>query len=290
MEGFRCGYVTLVGKPNVGKSTLLNALIGKKLSIVTPKAQTTRHRVLGILSEPDAQVIFLDTPGVIAPRSGLHQSMMHSVAGAVDEADLLLFVADACADQPDRRSLERIRARSAILVLNKVDRTSQHAVLPLAKAYLDLRAFEAVIPVSALRGDNVDALLKEIKSRLPLGVPLYPVDMLSEHPERFFVSEIIREKVFSHFRQEVPYAVAVNIRRYEENPGRKDLIQADIVVERSSQKGILIGAGGRALKAVGTAARKDIEVFLDREVYLNLFVQVRPNWRNQNALLQSYGY
>ncbi len=290
MAEFRCGYITLVGMPNVGKSTLLNRLLGKKLSIVTPKAQTTRHRILGILSEPELQIIFLDTPGVIRPHTGLQQSMMRRVTGAVGEADLLLFLADARADSPDTLSLGRASGQPAILVLNKIDLIRQAEVLPLVKAYLDLRAFEAVVPVSALKGFNVDVLLAELKGRLPLGGPLYPADMISEHPERFFVSEIIREKLLERFRQEVPYSVAVNISRYEENPGRKDFIQVDIVVERQSQKGILIGAGGRALKAAGVAARKDIEEFLGRAVFLQLFVQVRPNWRNQDKLLRSYGY
>ncbi len=290
MVEFRCGYVVLVGKPNVGKSTLLNQLLGRKLSIVTPKAQTTRHRILGILSEPALQIIFLDTPGVIRPRTRLQQSMMRRVTGAVGEADLLLFLADARADSPDTLSLGRTSGQPAILVVNKIDLIRQAEVLPLVQAYLDLRAFEAVVPVSALKGFNVDVLRAELKARLPLGGPLYPADMISEHPERFFVSEIIREKLFERFRQEIPYSVAVNISRYEEHPGRKDFIQADIVVERQSQKGILIGAGGRALKAAGIAARKDIEEFLGRRVFLKLFVQVRPNWRNQDTLLRSYGY
>ncbi len=274
----------------MGKSTLLNSLLGQKLSIVTPRAQTTRHRILGILTEPALQVVFLDTPGVIRPRSGLQQSMMRQVSMAVSEADLLLFMADARADRPDALSLERVHGLPAILVLNKVDLIRQDKVLPLAEAYLQLRAFEAVVPVSALKGQHLDALMQELRERLPVGQPLYPEDMLSEHPERFFVSEIIREKLFDRLRQEVPYAVAVNVRRYEENPGRKDLIHADIVVDRPSQKGIIIGARGRTLKAVGSAAREDIEVFLGRGVYLKLFVQVRPDWRNQEGLLRTYGY
>jgi len=274
----------------VGKSTLLNALLGRKLSIVTPKAQTTRHRILGILSEPSVQIVFLDTPGIIRPRSGLHQSMMRRVSAAVGEADLLLFLADASADQPDTFSLEQTSHRRSILVLNKIDLVRPAQVLPLVEAYVKLRAFEAVVPVSALKGDNLSPLLTEIRERLPQGARLYPDDMISEHPERFFVSEIIREKVFERYRQEVPYTVAVNISRYEENPGRKDLVHADIVVERASQKGILIGAGGKALKAVGIAARKDIETFLGRPVFLKLFVKVRPNWRNRDVLLRSFGY
>ena len=289
-DDFRCGYVTLVGKPNVGKSTLLNRLLRKKLSIVTPKAQTTRHRILGILSEPAWQVIFLDTPGAIRPRTGLQQSMMRRMADAVAEADLLLFLADARADRPDTLTLGRVRSRPAILVVNKMDLLHPAEVLSLVDAYLQLRTFEAVVPVSALKGRNIDVLLEELTQRLPRGVPLYPADMISEHPERFFVSEIVREKLFERFRQEVPYSLAVNVSRYEENPGRKDFIQVDIVVERPSQKRILIGTGGRALKMAGVAARRDIEAFLGRAVYLKLYVQVRRNWRNEYTLLRSYGY
>ena len=287
---FRCGYAALVGRPNVGKSTLLNRLVGKKLSIVTHKVQTTRHRILGILSDDGLQVVFLDTPGVIQPRSGLQQSMMRQVQGALSTADLVLLMVDARDTEPDEHMLQRTQGLPTLLLLNKVDRIQERKVLPLADAYLGLRDFEAVLPLSALTGYNEEALVAELRQRLPVGPPLYPPDMISEHPERFFVSEIIREKVLQQFRQEVPYAVAVNISQYDEVPGRKDLIHADIVVERASQKGILIGAGGRALKAVGVAARKDIEAFLGRPVYLKLFVQVRANWRNQSTLLRSYGY
>ena len=274
----------------MGKSTLLNRLLGQKLSIVTPKAQTTRHRILGILSEPEHQIIFLDTPGIIRPRYGLHQSMMKTVTSTIAEADLLLFMADASEDRPDNFSLDVIGDHRSLLVLNKIDLVRPLDVVPLVHAYVKMRAFEAVIPVSALKGENIIALMSEIRERLPLGNPLYPEDMISEHPERFFVSEIVREKIFQCYRQEIPYTVAVNISRYEEHSGRKDLIYADIVVEQPSQKGILIGKGGRALKAVGIAARKDIEEFLGRPVYLKLYVQVRANWRNRERMLRSFGY
>ena len=289
-EGFRSGYVTLMGKPNVGKSTLLNALLGRKLSIVTPKAQTTRHRVLGIVSEPLSQIIFLDTPGVIEPRYRLQESMMRAVSGAVADADLLVFLADAQADSADTQSLGHIAGRPALLAINKIDLIRQEAVLPVLEKYMALHAFEAVLPISALTGYNLDVLLTEIRARLRPGPPFYPTDMISEHPERFFVAEIIREKVFERFRQEVPYSVAVNVNQYTERPGKKDYIEAEIVVERPTQKGILIGAGGNALKAAGIAARKDIEILLGKPVYLKLFVKVRPNWRNRDTLLRSYGY
>ncbi len=289
-QDHRSGYVALVGKPNVGKSTLLNALLGHKLSIVTPKAQTTRHRVLGIFSDEAMQIIFLDTPGIIRPRYKLQEAMMHAVSGAVADADLLVFLADARQDSPDTLSLEQAGARPAILAVNKIDLIQQEEALPLVEQYLALRAFEAVIPISALKGYNLDALMDEIKARVPLGPPFYPKDMISEHPERFFVAEIIREKVFQQYKQEVPYSAAVNIANYEDRPDGKDLIEAEIVVERETQKGILIGKGGRALKRVGTAARKDIETFLGKPVFLKLFVKVRSDWRNRDVLLRSYGY
>ena len=286
----RSGYVSLVGKPNVGKSTLMNVLLGRKLSIVTPKAQTTRHRILGIFSDETTQIIFLDTPGIITPRYKLQESMMHSVHGAIADADLIVFMADARQDRPDTLSLEQVGGRPAILAVNKIDLIEQQDALPLVEHYTRLRAFEAVIPLSALNGFNLDVLMEEIKKRLPPGPPFYPKDMISEHPERFFVAEIIREKVFQHYKQEVPYSTAVNITSYEERPDGKDRIDAEIVVERETQKGILIGKGGKALKKVGTAARKDIEAFLGKGVFLKLFVKVRSDWRNRDVLLRSYGY
>jgi GTP-binding protein Era len=286
----RSGYVALIGKPNVGKSTLMNALMGKKLSIVTPKPQTTRHRVLGILSDEGYQIIFLDTPGIIEPRYGLQRSMMHSVHDAIADADLLVFMADATKDRPDTLSLGRIGDRPALLALNKMDLIKQERAIPLVTTYDELHDFEEIIPISALTGYNLDLLLEHIVQRLPLGPPFYPKDMLSEHPERFFVAEIIREKIFEQYREEIPYSTQVNIVSYEEREDEKDFIDAEIVVERNSQKGILIGKGGRALKQVGMAARKDIEAFVGASVYLQLHVKVREDWRNRGNLLRSYGY
>ncbi len=292
-ENHRSGYVAIVGKPNVGKSTLLNALIGKKLSIVTRKPQTTRHRVLGILSGDDYQIIFLDTPGIITPRYGLQEAMMRNVQAALRDADVILFMADASTGKVDTRSLELIKGmkdRPVLLVLNKMDLIRQEEALPLVEAYLKAFPFDAVIPVSALKGKNLDKLLEEIIRRLPPGPPYYPKDMLSEHPERFFIAEIIREKIFEQFRDEVPYSTQVNIVRYEERPAGKDFIDAEIVVERPTQKAILIGKGGEALKRVGIRARKDIEAFLGKPVFLQLHVKVREGWRDKDQFLRSYGY
>ncbi len=289
-EDFKSGYVALIGKPNVGKSTLLNALMGQKLSIVTPKAQTTRHRVLGILTEAGTQIIFLDTPGIMHPNTRLDQSMMRKVRESVTDADLIIFLVDARAEQPDLQGLKAILDRPAILALNKADLVQQHALLPLVHTYTNLHSFEAIVPISALKETNLDALMGEVVCRLPPGPALYPAEMISEHPERFFVSEIIREKVFEQFRQEVPYSSTVMIANFVERSAGKDLIEAEIIVERPSQKGILIGAGGAALKAVGIRSRQDIEQFLGRKVYLKLYVRVRRDWRNQGRWLQSFGY
>lgn len=289
-EGHRSGYVALIGKPNVGKSTLMNALVGRKLSIVTRKPQTTRHRVLGILSEERHQIIFLDTPGIIKPRYRLHESMMHNVEDAIADADVLVFMADATQSRPDEFSLDFIGDHKAILAINKMDLIRKEDALPLVESYVQLRTFDDVVPISATKRTNLDVLLRAIVDRIPLGPPFYPKDMISEHPERFFVAEIVREKVFEQYREEIPYSVQVNIVQFEERKDEKDYVAAEIVVERDAQKGILIGKGGRALKRLGTSARRDIEEFLGRGIYLDLHVKVREGWRNRSTYLRSYGY
>jgi len=289
-EGHRSGYVALIGKPNVGKSTLMNAMVGQKLSIVTRKPQTTRNRVIGIHSRDDHQIIFLDTPGIIKPQYRLHEAMMGQVESAVRDADLLLFLHDATKGSPDTFSLEQAEDRPAFLVLTKMDLIPNEQALPLVESYTDIRGFDEVVPTSAVKGTNVDTLLDLIVDRLPEGHPFYPKEMVSEHPERFFVAEIIREKAFQQYHEEIPYSLQVNIVEYEERTGEKDFIDAEIVVNRKSHKGILIGKGGRALKRLGTAARKDIEAFVQSPVYLQLHVKVRKDWRDQDSYLRSFGY
>ncbi len=284
----RSGYVAIVGRPNAGKSTLLNALLGRKLSIVTHRPQTTRHRVLGILSDEAYQIILLDTPGLLEPRYKLQERMMDVVHQSVNEADLLLFLADATRPV-DVEALDIIGGHRALLVLTKLDLLPGEEALPKAEAYGQAHNFEAIVPVSAQKNFNLDYLLKEILERMPLGPPYYPQDTISEHPERFFVTEIIREKIFEQFRQEVPYATQVNIVLFNEEE-RRDYIDAEIVVERDSQKGILIGKGGLALKRVGTRARHDIEAFTGRPAFLKLHVKVRGDWRNKDTFLRDYGY
>ncbi len=286
----KSGYAALIGKPNVGKSTLLNAILGQKISIVTSKPQTTRRRVLGILSEDEYQVVLLDTPGVIEPRYGLQKAMMKDVAAASADADVLLFMADATLDRIDTRTMEFLADRPSILVINKMDLVKPESVLPLVESYIAEHTFDEVIPVSALRRNNLDVLVRSVVKSLPAGPPFYAKDMISEQPERFFVAEIIREKIFQFFRKEIPYSTAVNIVLFDERDGEKDLIDAEIIVERSSQKGILIGKGGLSLKRGGTAARRDIESFIGRPVFLQLHVKVRSDWRDSDSYLRSYGY
>jgi GTPase len=305
----RSGYVALVGAPNVGKSTLLNRLLGTKLSIVTPKPSTTRHRVLGVRSSdgegggPPYQIVFVDTPGVVRPRYRLHELMMADVDRALGDADVVVLLADATEPEPThdaRGAVERLATVGApvILALNKVDLKGQEEALPLVARYAALRApgapveaaFADVIPISAETGFNVDRLLALVVQRLPTGPPYYPKDQLSEHPERFFIAEIVREAVFNRYRDEVPYSTQVNVVLYEERPGGKDFIACEIVVERDSQKAILIGKGGQALKALGAAARQEVERFLSKPVFLQLHVKTRADWRNREGFLRSFGY
>ena len=288
--GHKSGYVALIGKPNVGKSTLTNALLGHKMSIVTRKPQTTRHKILGILSDDDYQMIFLDTPGILEPKYKLHEAMMHNVHNAISDADLLLFIVPANEVTPQTEILKLIDEKPTILLINKTDLVGEREALPVAEIYSRKHRFEAIVPISALHGHNLDRVLELIVQNLPEGPPFYPKDIVSEHPERFFVAEIIREKIFELYSMEIPYSTQVNIIMFKERPDKKDLIDAEIIVDRPSQKGILIGRNGRALKRVGIAARQDIEAFLDREVFLQLHVKVREGWRNTESLLSDYGY
>ena len=301
-DGHKSGYVALVGAPNVGKSTLLNRLLGTKLSIVTPKPSTTRNRVLGILTSdgdagaPPHQVVFLDTPGVVRPKYRLHDHMMRDVDRSLGDADVAVFLADATVPRlthDAESALEKLQGFSghAILALNKVDALpSQAEALPLVALYQQRHPFEEVVPISALKGTGADRLMELVLARLPEGPPYYPADQISEHPERFFVAEIVREAIFRQFRDEVPYSTSVVVVAFEERDGQKDLLSCDIVVERDSQKAILIGKGGQALKRLGQAARREIEDFLGRPVYLRLYVKTRADWRNRDGHLKEYGY
>ncbi|TNE70137.1 GTPase Era [bacterium] len=288
----KSGYVALVGKPNAGKSTLMNALVGSRLSIVSHKPQTTRNRVIGILSDENSQVIFLDTPGIINPKYRLHEVMMGYVQQAGEDADVVFLLVDASDTKWDHTAifeqLKKLRA-PVFLIINKIDLVTQELAQILLEQFNEQFKFKGAFAISALEGSGVVELKKLIKEYLPLGPPFYPKDQLSEHPERFFVSEMIREQIFLQYEQEIPYSCAVDIIQYQETE-TIDHIDADIIVERDSQKGILIGKGGIKLKRLGTAARKEIETFIGKRIHLKLFVKVREKWREKESFLRGLGY
>ncbi|OWM74637.1 GTPase ERA-like, chloroplastic isoform X1 [Punica granatum] len=293
----KSGYVAVLGKPNVGKSTLANQMIGQKLSIVTDKPQTTRHRILGICSGPDYQMILYDTPGVIEKKMHkLDSMMMTNVRSAALNADCVLVLVDACKlpEKIDEVLEEGVRDLKykvpTLLVMNKKDMIKPGEIAKKLEWYEKFTEADDVIPVSAKYGHGVQDVKDWILSKLPVGPAYYPKDIVSEHPERFFVAEIIREKIFLQYRSEVPYACQVNVVSYKNRPTSKDFIQVEIVVEKNSQKIILIGKEGRALKSLATAARLDIEDFLQKKVYLEVEVKVKENWRQDEGLLKNYGY
>lgn len=290
----RAGFVALVGKPNVGKSTLMNALLQHQLSIVTPRPQTTRQRVLGILTKDDCQVLFLDTPGLLEPGYRLQEYMLQSAVHTLNDSDAAVAIVDATRferDLDDRVAgfLEQSRG-PVILAINKIDRTSRTFLLPMIDRAADRFPFTEIVPVSALKGDGLQPLMSAVIRVLPAGPALYPADMLTDQPERFFVGEIIREHLFLALREELPYASAVIVEDFTDRPNGTAFIQAGIIIERASQKGIIIGKNGRMLKHVGSSARKSIVEFLDRPVYLDLRVKVRPSWRKKEQELRRLGY
>ncbi len=292
---FRTGYVAIVGEPNVGKSTLMNAVLRQKLSIVTKKPQTTRQRVLGILHTDDAQVIFLDTPGLIRPKYLLQEKMMGHAQSALADADAILVLTEPThrTELPQEvRDIVATRGaqKPILLVINKMDTLHRPEILPVIESFSSMGMFKEIIPVSALKKENLDELLKTLIRYLPEHPPLYPEDVVSEHPERFFVCELIREKVFEYYRDEVPYSTAIEITEFKERAKGKTYVSANIVVERESQKGILIGNKGEALKKIGQLSRVEIEQFLGRPVYLELRVKVKEKWRENETLLKRFGY
>ncbi|MFC1799736.1 GTPase Era [Candidatus Eisenbacteria bacterium] len=288
-----CGYVAVVGRPNVGKSTLVNRMLRFPLSIVTPKPQTTRHKVLGILSEEGVQVIFLDSPGIMTPHYALQNLMLGNAWSAIEGADLVLLLVDPRARRLEAGSemLEKLAGmdKKVILALNKTDKVSKPELLPLIEYYHGLGFFEEIVPISALTGDGLDSLKEAVKTRLPRRPPFYPLDDLTDRPQRFFVSEIIRQKVFEHFGEEIPYSVAVVIEEYKERKDAKDYIRAIIVCERTSQKRMLIGSKGEAVKTFGQAARDEIEAFVGKGVFLELKVDVMKNWRKDENQIRRLG-
>ncbi|ROL59244.1 GTPase Era [Bacteroidetes/Chlorobi group bacterium MS-B_bin-24] len=294
----KCGYVALIGEPNVGKSTLLNALVGTKLSIVTPKPQTTRKRVVGVRTDEDSQMIFLDTPGIVEPRYELHRVMMQYVDFAIAEADIIGFMIDVAIHKDPAVALteqvkERLKTfdKTLILILNKIDLLKDSKeVLPIIEEYNKLGLFREFVPISATKLAGVDELIKVFKQYLPEGEFLYEEDVLSTQSERFFVSELIREKLFTMFKDEVPYSTEVQIVDFKEREKGKWYISAEIIVEKETQKPLIIGAGGSRIKKLGEITRKEIENHLGVPVYLELFVKVRKNWRNNKNYLKFFGY
>ncbi len=297
---FHAGYAALVGEPNVGKSTLLNALLGQKLSIVTPKPQTTRHKIAGILTGENYQVVFLDTPGLIKPKYALQEVMMSFAGAAVDEADIIIFLADA-SDRDAASSIksaisisgiDRLKEKKPVfMVINKIDLLKKSEVLPLIVAFNEIHHFDEIIPISALKGENLDDLKKTIVKYLPEGNAFYPEDYASDRDERFFASEIVREEIFKVYKEEVPYSTTVEIEEFRESDTeRKTFIRAIIYVERDSQKGILIGKKGAALKQIGQNARKQIEELIGHEVFLELFVKIEKEWRDDKGKIKRLGY
>lgn len=289
--GYKSGYVSIIGQPNAGKSTLMNAVMGTKLSIITPKAQTTRHRITGIYSEDRGQLIFLDTPGLLAPRYKLHEKMMGAVKRSFEDADLIIFLLDPD-DVPEPEQIEWIQKKAAkpvLLLINKADYATEYKMKTAEETLTSYLRCHKVMRVSALQNTGVAEMLADIFELMPEGPPFYPPDQLSEHPERFFAAELIREQLFLQYHAEIPYSCAVNILKYDAQP-EIDRIEAEIVVNRNSQKGIVIGKGGKALKNVGVKARQELELFLGKKVFLNLFVKVREKWRDKDGFLKSYGY
>ena len=289
----KSGFVNIVGNPNVGKSTLMNDLVGERVSIITSKAQTTRHRIMGIVNTPEYQIVFSDTPGVLQPKYKLQESMLQFSEGALTDADILLYVTDVVEDPTKNADfLARVAAEKipVLLVINKIDLLKDQKQLEeIVERWHTLLPNAEIIPASAKEGFNVQALMKRIVELLPEGEPYFGKDALTDKPARFFVTEIIREKILLNYEKEVPYSAEVIVEKFEEKENSIH-IMAVIYVERDSQKGILIGKGGSMLKRVGTESRKDIETFFGKRVYLELFVKVEPNWRNRENKLKAFGY
>ena len=291
----RSGFVNIVGNPNVGKSTLMNLLVGERVSIITSKAQTTRHRIMGIVNTPELQIVYSDTPGVLRPNYKLQESMLEFSESALGDADVLLYVTDTV-ETADKNEffLERVRGVKCpvLLLINKVDLTTQDKLVELVELverwHKELPQAE-IIPISALNNFNVQPLKKRIESLIPPSPPYFEKDALTDRPARFFVTEIIREKVLLYYKKEIPYSVEVVVESFKEEDERIH-IQALIVVERDSQKGIIIGHRGVAIKKVGTMARRDMERFFEKKIFLELFVKVEKDWRNRDKILRAYGY
>lgn len=295
METFKSGFISILGRPNVGKSTLFNRIIGEKIAIVTPTPQTTRHRILGIKNLEKGQLIFLDTPGIHEGRTELNRRMIQTAMASSRDADVILFMIEAVSPpiEEDRKLLNALKHNKGIpfLVINKIDLVRKEFLLPLIDQYQRLHPFEKIIPVSATTGDGVDLLIREVLNSLPESPPFYPEEIFTDQTERSIVSEMIREQVIRQTHHEVPHATAVTIESFKEHPERQlVVIQGTIYVEKESQKKILIGKGGQRLKKIGEAARKEIETFLGKRVFLELWVKVVRDWTRDPRTLDELGY
>lgn len=290
----KSGFVAIIGRPNVGKSTLLNRIVRQKIAIMSDKAQTTRNKIQGVYTTPDAQIVFIDTPGIHKPKHRLGDFMVETAYSALREVDAVLFMVSA--EQPRGRGddfiIERLKNSQApvYLIINKIDTIHPDKLFGIIDDYRQQMDFKEVVPISATEGNNVEKLLEVIEAEMPEGPQYYPEDQVTDHPEYFIVSELIREKVLLLTREEVPHSVAVVVEDMKRDEYDKVHIQATIIVERSSQKGILIGKGGLMMKDIGIKARKDIENLLGNKVYLELWVKVQKNWRDKQKYLQDYGY
>ena len=293
-KNYKSGFVAVIGRPNVGKSTLLNHLVGQKIAIVSDTPQTTRNRILGILTLPDAQILFLDTPGIHKPQHKLGEYMVKSARNALREVDLILFVSDVTESvgPGERFILDMLEGETApvVLVLNKVDLMSKEKLLPIITKYSGFRNFVAVVPVSALTGDNTDRLLSVIKEALPEGPQYYPEDEITDQPERVVAAELIREKIFRLTREEIPHSTAVEVEEMKTRPNGDVFLRATIYVERDSQKGIIIGGGGSMLKEIGQQARIEMENIFGSRFFVDLWVKVKKDWRNKDGSLRMFGY
>jgi len=288
----KAGFVNIIGRPNVGKSTLMNAMVGEKLSIITSKAQTTRHRIQGILNSPDYQIIFSDTPGIMDPNYKLQESMLKAARSALVDADVIIYLTEAGEHPDPQNSFIQKMAKAKVpvlLVINKIDLSRQEEVQSYLEAWNRTLPKAEKIPISALNNFNVDFVFNRILEHLPESPPYYPKDALTDKSERFFVGEMIREKILLHYRQEIPYAVEIEIESFKEDP-KLIRISGVIYVERESQKGILIGNEGKALKKVGREARLDMESFFNKKIFLELRVKVKKDWRNNERLVRKFGY
>ncbi|WP_424766224.1 GTPase Era [Paenibacillus sp. sgz302251] len=291
---FRSGFVAIIGRPNVGKSTLMNHLIGQKIAIMSDKPQTTRNKIHGVYTTNDTQIVFLDTPGIHKPQSKLGNYMMQTAESALKEVEAALFLIDASEGLGggDRFIIEQLKKvkTPVFLVMNKIDKVEPEQLLPMITQYNELHDFAEIIPISALKGNNVNTLLEQISRYLPEGPQYYPADQITDHPEQFVCSELIREKILHMTREEIPHSIAVTIEDMRVKENGVVYIGAVIFVERDSQKGIIIGKKGELLKEVGKQARKDIEALLGSRIFLELWVKVKKDWRNQDRILKDLGF